>query len=240
LIVAESSSHATPKYGQYYMKNNIIILCMPADMSYLLQPLDMSCYSPPKSVHGYEIRELARQGVFHINKIEFLHLHPRVRKRIFLLSNIQSGFQATGLIPYQPARVLGSLAVIRTPSPPRTVVGDQALWTAETPHTIDHLEYQAKLVQNLINRQFQSSETATWLDCCLFESKTYLCRLSNYFVGLAADFERQNGLLVDNCVSQLLKGCELAMNSTLTLAEENTKLWASNERRKQRRNIPRQ
>jgi hypothetical protein len=100
---------------------------MPAHTSHLLQLLDVSCYSPLKSVYGYEIGELACQGVFHIDKIEFLHLYPRIRKRIFLLSNIHSGFQATGLIPYKPARVLNSFTVIRTLSPPGTVVSNQAL-----------------------------------------------------------------------------------------------------------------
>jgi hypothetical protein len=52
---------------------------------------------------------------------------------------------------------------------------------------------------------------ATWLACCLFESNTYLCRLSNYFVGLAAIFERRIGLLVDNCANTV---CGIVFAST--------------------------
>ena len=61
----------------------IISLCMPAYTSYLLQPLDVSCFSPLKAAYRREVAELARQGVFYIDKEEFLSLYPRARRIVF-------------------------------------------------------------------------------------------------------------------------------------------------------------
>ncbi|EKG09025.1 hypothetical protein MPH_14000, partial [Macrophomina phaseolina MS6] len=79
-----------------------------------------------------------------------------IRPFIFTDQNIRSGFQAIGLIPYDPQRVLSSLTVTKTPSPPHTPNGEAPPWTSETPHTIAQLEQQARLVRDLIQRQSQS------------------------------------------------------------------------------------
>ncbi|KAL5395881.1 hypothetical protein PMIN03_013087 [Paraphaeosphaeria minitans] len=175
---------------------------MPAHTSHLLQPLDVSCFSPLKAAYGHEIAELARQGVFHIDKEEFLSIYPRVRSSVFTEQTIQSGFRATGLVPPCPERVLSCLTVVRTPSPPGTTAGTKAAWTAETPHTTTQIEQQARHVRELLQRQSQSPTS--------------------------------------QAIRQLVKGCQLAMNSAAILAEENRKLQATNHRRRQRQDRRRQ
>ena len=93
---------------------------MPPHTSHLLQPLDVGCYSPLKVLYGHEVSELARQAVFHVDKLDFLWIYQRVRLTALSEDNIRAGFQATGLIPYCPERVLSSLTIVRTPSPPGT------------------------------------------------------------------------------------------------------------------------
>ena len=90
---------------------------MPPYTSHLLQPLNVSCFSLLKRAYGREIKELARQGVYHVDKTDFLAAYTRIRPIVFTQKNIQAGFQATGLIPPYPDRVLSSLTVVRTPSP---------------------------------------------------------------------------------------------------------------------------
>lgn len=68
LILDSRSSHATPEFDQYYVRNKIVSLCMPAHTSHPLQPLDVGCLSPLKVAYGHLVQELARQGVFHIDK----------------------------------------------------------------------------------------------------------------------------------------------------------------------------
>ena len=144
LILDGHSSHATPEFDQYCAENKIITLCMPPHTSHLLQPLDVSCFSPLKRAYGREIEKLARQGVYHIDKIDFLTVYQQIRPTVFTQQNIQAGFQATGLVPPCPDRVLSSLTVARTPSPPQTTTDNNAaMQTAaaqtETPQTVAEL-----------------------------------------------------------------------------------------------------
>ncbi|RYN73803.1 hypothetical protein AA0119_g13609, partial [Alternaria tenuissima] len=202
LILDGHSSHATPEFDQYCTENKIITLCMPAHTSHLLQPLDVCCFSPLKRAYGHEIQELARQGVYHIDKIDFLTAYTRIRPTVLTQQNIQAGFQATGLIPPCPERVLSSLTVVRTPSPPGTTADNNVAWTAETPRTIAQLEKQAQHVKDLLHRQSQSPTS--------------------------------------QAIRQLVKGCQLAMNSATILAEENRKLRTASQRQRRRRDQRRQ
>ena len=121
---------------------------MPPHTSHLLQPLDVSCYSPLKRAYGREVEELARHGVYHVDKIDFLTAYTRIRPTVFTQQNIQAGFRATGLVPPYPDRVLSSLTVVRTPSPPQTTIDDnvaaQAAAQTETPHTVEQLQQQVR------------------------------------------------------------------------------------------------
>jgi hypothetical protein len=67
---------------------------------------------------------------------------------VFTEQNIKAGIQATGLIPYNPQRVLTSRTVVRTPSPPATTANSEVAWTAETPRTVAQPQQQARLVQS--------------------------------------------------------------------------------------------
>jgi hypothetical protein len=116
---------------------------MPPYTSHRLQPLDVSCYSLLKASYGHGVAELARKGIYHIDKEEFLALYIQARPLVFSSQNIQSGFLATGLIPFNPKRVLSSLPVVFTPSPPATASGSAPAWTSETLHTTTQLEQQA-------------------------------------------------------------------------------------------------
>jgi hypothetical protein len=202
LILDGHGSHATPEFDQFCTNNKIITLCMPSHTSHLLQPLDVGCFSPLKALYGHEVAELARQSVYHVDKLDFLWIYQKIRTQALSNSNIRAGFQATGLIPFSPERVLSSLTVIRTPSPPRTEADNGATWTAETPHTTDQLQRQARLVRDMLRRQSNSPTS--------------------------------------QAVRQLVKGCQLAMQSATILAEENAKLRASNYRQRQKRQQRRQ
>jgi hypothetical protein len=61
---------------------------MPAHSSHLLQPLDVGCFDPLKVAYRREVGELARQGIYHINKDEFLLINLRIRGAVFSEKNI--------------------------------------------------------------------------------------------------------------------------------------------------------
>ena len=160
LVLDGHSSHATPEFDQYCADNKIITLCMPPHTSHLLQPLDVSCFSPLKRAYGREVEELARQGVYHVDKIDFLAAYTRIRPIVFTQQNIQAGFQATGLVPPCPDCVLSSLTVARTPSPPQTTTDNnaaaQAAEQTETPHTVAEIQQQVRYLQERLQRQPES------------------------------------------------------------------------------------
>jgi hypothetical protein len=92
LILDGHSSHATLEFDQYCTANNIITLCMPPHTSHLLQPLDVGCFAPLKRAYGHEIQELARQGVYHVDKVDFLTIYTQIRPTVLTQQNIQAGF----------------------------------------------------------------------------------------------------------------------------------------------------
>lgn len=175
---------------------------MPPHTSHLLQPLDVGCFSPLKVAYGHQVSELARQRVYHIDKQDFLQIYLSIRETVLSEQNIQAGFRATGLVPACPERVLSSLTVVRTPSPPGTAADAEVAWTAETPHTIAQLEEQARLIQGRLNRQSQSPTT--------------------------------------QAIRQLVKGCQLAMNSATILTAEVSKLRQASQRQQRKKQQRRQ
>ena len=110
----------TPEFDIYCTEYKIVTICIPSHTSHLLQPLDVGCFSPLKAAYRNQIHELARQRVFHIDKVDFLQIYLRIRDTVLSAQNIHTGFRASGLVPACPERVLSSLTVVRTPSPPRT------------------------------------------------------------------------------------------------------------------------
>ena len=122
LVLDGHGSYATLEFNAYYLENNIITLCLPSYTLHITQLLNIAYFGPLKTAYSQLVLDLARQGIFHVNKADFLAMYQRARGKIFIESNIQSSFKATGLIPYNLGRVLDTLPVY-TPSPPTTSHG---------------------------------------------------------------------------------------------------------------------
>ena len=73
---------------------------MPPHSSYLLQPLDVGCFSPLNALHGKQIKRLVRLRINHITKLEFLPAFQEAFKAAFIELNIETAFRATGHVPY--------------------------------------------------------------------------------------------------------------------------------------------
>ena len=65
-------SYHLDKFKAYYKEYNIITLCMPPHLLYLLQPLDVSCFGLLKKAYGNQIEEFIRMHIIYISKLEFL------------------------------------------------------------------------------------------------------------------------------------------------------------------------
>ena len=161
LILDGHNSHATPEFDQYCIDQSIIVLCMPPHSSHLLQPLDVGCFSVLKQSYGRYIERLINRGVNHIDKLEFLPLYQQARSEALHEKNIRNSFAATGLVPYEPDRVLSTLHTqIYTPSlqlSPQT----QLAQIAETPYNITQLQHQTELIKQYLKRRTQCPPSPT-------------------------------------------------------------------------------
>jgi len=93
---------------------------MPAHSLHLLQPLDVGYFSVLKQLYGRLVEQIMARSVNYINKYEFLPLYRQARQAALHRNNIQAGFAATGLVPYNPDHVLSLLHTeYRTPLPQR-------------------------------------------------------------------------------------------------------------------------
>ena len=120
---------------------------MPPHSSHLLQPLDVSCFAPLKHLYGQRVQEKIQKGIYSIGKEDFIYIYPAVHQQALSLSNIQSGFAATGLVPLSPERVLSKLH--KTPTPPSTSHSNQSTESfgiGKTPVNLHQLEHQKKKI----------------------------------------------------------------------------------------------
>ena len=162
LILDGHGSHVTAEFDQYCTQNSIIVLCMPPHSSHLLQPLDVSCFSVLKRSYGSVVQEQMRAGINHVDKDDFLDLYLQARIATYSPSTIQSGFRATGLVPFDPDEVLSRLHIqLKTPSPVRPVLEASSPWVLETPHNITELNLQTKALQSLIRYRTESPPSPT-------------------------------------------------------------------------------
>src|SRR5450432_479548 len=106
LILNGHGSYGTLEFDLFAKEHSIITIYMPSHSSYLLQPLDVSCFAVLKRLYGQEVQSLIRNGISYIDKPDFLEAYYIVRKATMSLPNIASSFAATGVVPYDPDRVL--------------------------------------------------------------------------------------------------------------------------------------
>ncbi|KAF2176494.1 CENP-B protein [Zopfia rhizophila CBS 207.26] len=92
LILDGHESHESLEFQLLCKKKNILILCMPANASHLLQPLDVGCFAPLKRAYGQEVDKLVRNHIFHVTKLDFLPLFKAAYLASITESNICGGF----------------------------------------------------------------------------------------------------------------------------------------------------
>ncbi|KAF1922813.1 DDE-domain-containing protein, partial [Didymella exigua CBS 183.55] len=156
LILDGHESHHSLNFQELCKENNIYTLCMPPHSSYLLQPLDVGCFSLLKRAYSHEVESLICHHINHITKLEFLPAFKAAFNQSFTSANICSAFRGAGLVPLQPDAVLSKLDVqlLRTPTPAAL---PEALWEARTPSNIRELDAQSTLIRDRVRRHKSSS-----------------------------------------------------------------------------------
>ena len=102
-------SHCTFEFLDFCDKEKIVVFCLPAHTTHVLQPLDVVLFQPYKHWHAQAVDAAIWTGCNNFNNVEFLHFLSSIQQKIFTLSSIQSAFCKTGLILFNPSVVLSQL-----------------------------------------------------------------------------------------------------------------------------------
>ncbi len=107
LLIDGHASHISTAAIQYCIDQNIILLCLPAHTTYLLQPLDVGVFAPLANTYKRGVHSITRYSVrYHIDKVDFLELYQKARIEAILSTNIQKAWAKSGLHPFDPELVL--------------------------------------------------------------------------------------------------------------------------------------
>jgi hypothetical protein len=108
LIMDGHGSHITMKFIDYCDKHKIILIIYPPHSTQTLQPLDVVLFKPISSAYSDELTSHLHkaQGLLPLKKGDFSRLFWAAWTRTFTEELILSSFEATGIVPLNPDRVL--------------------------------------------------------------------------------------------------------------------------------------
>jgi hypothetical protein len=151
LIMDGHSSHITANVIAYCMQHAIDLLILPPHTSYVLQPLDVSVFSPLKRALAIETDAASRLDPGRIPRAEWTSMYIRARQSAFRASNILSRFRATGLWPLSPITVLKKLP----PTQASPALEPHSVTTIQSLSTSHYFRAILQTVQNFV-RQMRS------------------------------------------------------------------------------------
>jgi hypothetical protein len=154
LILDGHGSHLTADFDRTCTENNIIPICMPPHSSHLLQPLDVGCFAVLKRCYGQLVEQRMRLGFNYIDKMDFLMAFPQARTVAYKAQTIQNSFAATGLVPFNPDRVIQQLNIqLKTPTPPPSRSSDTQSSCLQTPQNIRQFVRQSTTITKRISER---------------------------------------------------------------------------------------
>ena len=132
LIVDGHSSHVNLKFIDLCDKLRILVLVLPPHSTHRLQPLDVSLFAPLASYYTKGLNELMMNSLamVSISKRAFWSVFWPAWQKAFTPANIASGFEKTGIWPYNPAMTLDKItkptpteapSIVKTPMTCRAV-----------------------------------------------------------------------------------------------------------------------
>lgn len=111
------------------MERAIDLLILPPHCSHILQPLDLSIFSPLKRALAAETDAVVRLDAGRVSRVERTQMYIRAREKAFTAANIKSGWRNTGLEPLSPIVVVDKYRpeAASIASPPHTPANPASL-----------------------------------------------------------------------------------------------------------------
>jgi hypothetical protein len=107
LILDGHNSHNFVEIIELAIENQISLVELPAHTSHWLQPCDRSVFGPLKSYYNAACQDL--MNLFPgsvISRHNFTCLLKKAWEQAMTVDNIQSGFRACGIFPFNPTAIL--------------------------------------------------------------------------------------------------------------------------------------
>ena len=137
LIVDGHSSHVNMPFIDYADTNRILLAVFPPHSTHRLQPLDIGMFSPLATYYSQAIDRLLSesQGLVRLTKRDFWPLFYEAWEKAFHAKNVRSAWEAAGLYPLNPKRVISTIVRQQTP-PEEQAIQSQAYKTPDSTRSL--------------------------------------------------------------------------------------------------------
>lgn len=158
-------SHLTMEIIEYCLTNNIHLMCFPAHLTHMVQPLDVGIFGPVQRAYDKKTREWIRNPANgRMSLAAFFLLYHQAREETISNKLVASAFRGTGLIPIDSEQVLRKLPSapplsISQPSlsdPSQAINPFQPPATPRNDRTVGNLLLAARNPLNGTHRQLQT------------------------------------------------------------------------------------
>ena len=195
LLMDGHGSHMSTEFLWVCKQNRVQLVFLPPHSSHVLQPLDLSCFSPLKTRYRQLIAELAAlDDSAPVKKKRFTKCCHLARNESLTERVIRGGWKAAGLCPWNPQKVLSSSQVQQphtpTPTTPpnlKHILPDD-IETLQTPQKPQHI-HQA--TQSISKRQKIDRDTRNLLQ----KVGKSIGRLNTIQAGYEATIQQQEAQL---------------------------------------------
>jgi len=118
LIMDGHSSHIGLDFVSFCWQHKIVPICLPSHSTHLIQPLDLVIFSKLKRCYSSKVDEYAKVGITGLNREYFLQILGQIRPEVYTPELVKKSFEAAGILPYNPERVLARCSRQTRPSTP--------------------------------------------------------------------------------------------------------------------------
>jgi hypothetical protein len=130
-------SHLSMRFIDYCIDHRILLVNYLPHSTYRLQPLDVGCFGPPGFKYSTFFSPVATtQGYSCISKRQFFPLFGQAFLRAMTEKNIHCAFEKTGIVPFDPTKVLTKVTLDSDTNVERLAVRNQVQvrFTSRTLH----------------------------------------------------------------------------------------------------------
>jgi hypothetical protein len=113
LLFDGHGSYLISQVVSFCRQHKIVLLCLPSHSTYILQPCDVGAFGPLAEAYRKVLLRKTKWGAgYLIDKLMFLEILREARNTSFTEHNIKSSWEKTGLFPFEPKVVIGSLPAV--------------------------------------------------------------------------------------------------------------------------------